>query len=796
MTFSNRLILLSLFLLYPGLSHAVVYYVAPGLVPTAGTGTEADPFGSIQTAVDRAAPGDTIILRGGSYDVTAESNGRGVMLRKAGAPDNWITIRSYDGERARVYSNYAGGDGPMTLWFYRDSECWNGTSVDKGACYQAYWKVEGLEISGGQYAIKIDAGTIQLIGNDIHGSAYDAIKAPPYADHLVIRNNIIHDTNVPDQGGGANAQGVDLVGVDDVIVAGNYFYNIGSGKTEGGVAAGDTAIQAKGNSSNVVIEGNKIEGGQRAIMIGGGRTCRDCFRNPSGASVLFENTGSIVRNNIIMNATSACIGIGETKDAKIYNNSCTKTASTFQGGVLLTSEAGADSPASGVTNVGLSIRNNIIDVSELGSGRVVKVLDGSTDMQSLILDHNVYWSQAGADAAVFELSGAAYDLAGWKSATSKDVNSRVVDPQYTSTTELTISSTSPAVDTGSLDQCAESDYKGVPRPQGSGCDIGAYEVESARPTAVITASPLSGQVPLTVSFDGSGSTDTDGVISSYAWDFGDGSTAEGVSVSHTYSHAGTYSAELTVTDNSGFTGSANKEITVTGNQAPTANIVASPTSGQVPLIVNFDGSGSSDQDGTVSSYFWEFGDGLTGSGPIVDHTYEAAGIYTAVLTVTDNSGARGSSQVTVTVTADSGGTTTTRWEDSDSRLTYSPGGDSGYWSRGGTSQYASAGNYSVGNTAGATLSFSFNGTGIKWIALMDQYSGQARVTIDGISETVDLYRPAGDPNFGWQKVAWEKSGLANTDHTVEIYVLGTKHPNSLAAGVTIDAFDITSTTPP
>src|SRR5581483_5524242 len=85
------------------------------------------------------------------------------------------------------------------------------------------------------------------------------------------------------------------------------------------------------------------------------------------------------------------------------------------------------------------------------------------------------------------------------------------------------------------------------------------------------------------------------------------------------------------------------------NKAPIAKITAGPVSGSAPLKVHFDGSTSSDPDGSLTGYSWSFGDGTSGSGSIVDHTYNQAGTYTATLTVTDNNGATGSAQVTITV---------------------------------------------------------------------------------------------------------------------------------------------------
>jgi PKD repeat protein len=89
----------------------------------------------------------------------------------------------------------------------------------------------------------------------------------------------------------------------------------------------------------------------------------------------------------------------------------------------------------------------------------------------------------------------------------------------------------------------------------------------------------------------------------------------------------------------------------TGQIPPTAVLSANPTSGTAPLTVQFDGSQSTDQDGSIVSYAWTFGDGGSASGPTVSHTYAAAGSYTATLTVTDNTGLTSSSSTTITAQA-------------------------------------------------------------------------------------------------------------------------------------------------
>ena len=93
------------------------------------------------------------------------------------------------------------------------------------------------------------------------------------------------------------------------------------------------------------------------------------------------------------------------------------------------------------------------------------------------------------------------------------------------------------------------------------------------PTAVASANPTSGTAPLAVNFSSAGSSDSDGSIAAYAWNFGDGGTSTSANPSHTYTTAGNYSATLTVTDNLGTTGSSTAvAISATTPPPPTINV--------------------------------------------------------------------------------------------------------------------------------------------------------------------------------------------------------------------------------
>src|SRR3954447_17139088 len=159
-------------------------------------------------------------------------------------------------------------------------------------------------------------------------------------------------------------------------------------------------------------------------------------------------------------------------------------------------------------------------------------------------------------------------------------------------------------------------------------------VVNAAPTAAFSSSSTG----LTASFDGSGSSDPDGSIASYSWDFGDNTAAgSGVSPQHSYAGGGTYQVKLTVTDDQGSTNSVTNPITVAPlpNKLPTAAFSSSSTGS----TASFDGTGSSDPDGSIASYSWDFGDGSpAGSGASPEHAYALSGTYQVTLTVTDNDG--------------------------------------------------------------------------------------------------------------------------------------------------------------
>jgi len=93
-------------------------------------------------------------------------------------------------------------------------------------------------------------------------------------------------------------------------------------------------------------------------------------------------------------------------------------------------------------------------------------------------------------------------------------------------------------------------------------------IQNARPTAAFDATPSGGESSLAVALDASGSSDSNGSIAGYEWEFGDGRTDTGKWVSHTYPNAGTFLARLTVTDELGATSTTTRSITVSSPAPP------------------------------------------------------------------------------------------------------------------------------------------------------------------------------------------------------------------------------------
>lgn len=167
-------------------------------------------------------------------------------------------------------------------------------------------------------------------------------------------------------------------------------------------------------------------------------------------------------------------------------------------------------------------------------------------------------------------------------------------------------------------------------------------VDPTPPQPVIDA-PREAEVNQEVTFDGSASQSAVEMIA-FNWDFGDGSKADGETVTHAYNSEGDYQVVLTVTDANNLSNSTTWVITITQVEPelppPPVAVIIAPLSANTVVLVTFDGTASV-SDAGIASYQWDMGDGVQLEGGVVDHTFTAPGNFTITLTVTDAYGQTG-----------------------------------------------------------------------------------------------------------------------------------------------------------
>lgn len=274
----------------PCATGASIFYVAT-TGSDANPGTEAAPFRTLAKAVASVNPGDLIRVRAGTYD-------RVQIGSRKGRADAWIRMRPYGDGPVVIRGNTA----HSSVYFYT-SACDEYSVV---ACEPVYWILEGLTIQGSAAgtgdgnAIKIDTPSAKLINNKLCCSYADVVKLVRTANDVqLLGNEIWQDGSITAPG--RNAQGIDIVGSDDVHVAFNYvhdiFTNYLAGDDPGGIG-----MYAKGNARRTIFENNRIVNTDSHAMMLGQST--DSSRLVDGN---YETYDGIMRNNVVINADWGCL---------------------------------------------------------------------------------------------------------------------------------------------------------------------------------------------------------------------------------------------------------------------------------------------------------------------------------------------------------------------------------------------------------------------------------------------------------------------------------------------------------
>ncbi len=161
------------------------------------------------------------------------------------------------------------------------------------------------------------------------------------------------------------------------------------------------------------------------------------------------------------------------------------------------------------------------------------------------------------------------------------------------------------------------------------------------PVASFNVTPAKGSKETVFAFDASASNDQGGSITSFEWDFGDGTKGNGRTISHKFASAGTFKTLLTVTDNQQGKATAQKDIEVNNTRPPIPRFSVEPHLGDPDTNFRFDASNSAD-DGRIVNYAWNFGDGHHDQGKVVRHVFGTASKFEVELVVTDNDGLQAS----------------------------------------------------------------------------------------------------------------------------------------------------------
>ncbi len=206
----------------PGAGTGQTYYVATTGSDSNNGLSPQTPFLTIQHAIETVGPGGTIEIMGGTYP-------GGITIDHPGTASGWITLEPYQNEQVTIDGSHTMND----VFFY------NATGA------ATYWEVKGLNITNAQqYTVQISVPDVKLVDNDISGAYNDLVKLVQAAHDVVIWGNKIHNNNAAP---GSNAQGVDMVGSQNVLVAHNTVYNIAS-----------IGMYCKGNAGHITFEDNAL----------------------------------------------------------------------------------------------------------------------------------------------------------------------------------------------------------------------------------------------------------------------------------------------------------------------------------------------------------------------------------------------------------------------------------------------------------------------------------------------------------------------------------------------------------
>ena len=412
----------------------------------AAAGTQASPVATLQAGLDRAQPGDRILLSGGTYAGNVRIN----------TPN--LTIKNVRGETVSIASP---NDDPAVEVAIRIGENASGT------------KLKNLDISGGYYyAVKTEstwdsgapdahgASNVTIMNSRLHDSGADVIKLTPGTNYSEIVNNEIFNSGRTSP---ENAEGIDAVQANFAVVRGNSVHDT---TTNG--------IYYKGGSINTVIENNWVyRTGYSGILLG--QSSDENWFNHAADPGYYESIDSVVRNNVVWDTEGAGIGAWAALRPVIYNNTLTNVANSMFGGLLVQGQehwlpSGSDFVSTVIPSKDVTMFNNIVSVKS--DRPVLEIRDGGL-VGALNLNNNLYYQNSGRVVIRDAVSGYDGGLNGWQ-LKGHDVGSLNADPQVDPGHDFSLLANSPAIGRGA--PCnLYTDLHFNARPLTGTIDIGANQ---------------------------------------------------------------------------------------------------------------------------------------------------------------------------------------------------------------------------------------------------------------------------------------------------------------------------------
>jgi len=395
-----------------------------------------DAFRTLNYAMDRTRPGDTVLVMNGTY---REENTSRATLRitegQGGTADNWITYKAYPGHNPRIQSN--------GHWF----------AVDIRAPYII---IDGFEIRGIKNEVSFSEAEEVYEDFKRTGEYNQRVHGHGIATHsyTIIRNNDVHSFG---------STGIEIERADNIIVENNRVYDTSKYSPNGtsGISIiyprnnGDQNQGLEGTKYKIIIRGNTVYDNENLFAC----SCIDYRKITDGNGIIVDLANeyqgwTLIENNVAFNNGGHGIHTYRTRNIDIINNSLYRNGRTDS--IL------GDLIVSRSENV--NVANNVV---YLRRGKKVTV---SAQGSNIRYKNNIYYD--GTDSP---------DIDSPIDSTNLIVNPRYRNPSLDpDEADFRLSSNSPGIDNATDEFLPAIDIRGAPRPDGSG-DRGAYENTSVPP---------------------------------------------------------------------------------------------------------------------------------------------------------------------------------------------------------------------------------------------------------------------------------------------------------------------------